>query len=108
MEAVLVMLFALADVSASSNRSMAKGYLPPQLNKNTPVLNVTQEDKINSPDSIDWSTSGATTAIKNQGTCGCCWAFAVASAIESAVYMAGGSLPVLSSGQVCRCDDKDS
>ena len=35
------------------------------------------------PRSLDWRTLGKVTAVKNQGGCGSCWAFAGMAAVES-------------------------
>ena len=35
------------------------------------------------PDSVDWRSEGIVNPIKNQGQCGCCWAFAAVCALES-------------------------
>lgn len=48
------------------------------------------------PSSWDWSKKGALTPAKNQGTCGSCWSFAGSEAIESALYIATGTLRELS------------
>jgi hypothetical protein len=59
------------------------------------------------PQSVDWRTKGAVTPVKDQGNCGSCWAFSTTEEVESAVFMATGKLPVLSTQQIISCDKKD-
>eukprot|EP01092_Planopodium_desertum_P015577 TRINITY_DN827_c0_g1_i3.p2 TRINITY_DN827_c0_g1~~TRINITY_DN827_c0_g1_i3.p2 ORF type:complete len:213 (-),score=73.41 TRINITY_DN827_c0_g1_i3:56-694(-) len=56
------------------------------------------------PNSFDWTTKGAVTPIKNQEQCGSCWAFSTVETIESAWFLSGKSLPVLSPQQIVDCD----
>merc|ERR1739848_102548 len=83
-----------------------KGYIPSNIS--VPMLRTDPLRLSKAPDNLDWSTQGLTTEIRDQGICGCCWAFAVAETIESAAKMAGYGLEKLSAGQLCRCDTGDS
>ncbi|CAD8137544.1 unnamed protein product [Paramecium pentaurelia] len=53
--------------------------------------------------SIDWSTQGAVTPVKDQGQCGSCWTFSTTGVLESFFYLTTGELPVLSEQQLLDC-----
>jgi len=57
------------------------------------------------PASVDWRTKdGVLTAVKDQGSCGSCWAFSATETFESALAIATGKpAPVLSEQQVVSC-----
>lgn len=56
----------------------------------------------------DWRDKGMVAGIKNQGGCGCCWAFSAVGAIESANAIATGTLVKLSEQELVSCDTLDS
>ncbi|CAL8147005.1 unnamed protein product [Prunus armeniaca] len=55
------------------------------------------------PPSIDWREKGAVTPIKDQGACGCCWAFSAVAAVEGINQIKTGKLISLSEQQLLDC-----
>lgn len=55
------------------------------------------------PPSMDWRNSGTVTGIKDQGRCGCCWAFSAVAAIEGAYQITNNQLIPLSEQQLLDC-----
>jgi C1A family cysteine protease len=43
--------------------------------------------------SVDWRSKGVLNAVKNQGSCGSCWAFSTVGAVEPLYALRKGFLP---------------
>jgi len=55
------------------------------------------------PKHVDWREQNIVTAVKDQGHCGSCWAFAATAVIESHVAKSTGLLFDLSTQQIAMC-----
>lgn len=69
-----------------------------------PALDVHEWDGGELAQSIDWTTQGAVTGVKDQGACGSCWSFAATGGLEGAQATATGTLVPLSEQQFMDCD----
>ncbi|XP_047308205.1 ervatamin-B-like [Impatiens glandulifera] len=92
-----------ADMTNDEFRASLTGYkMESRVTK--PNAGFRYSNDTNPPESIDWRKLGAVTPIKNQGSCGACWAFSAVGAVESINQIKNGKLVSLSEQQLVDCD----
>merc|ERR1712127_222129 len=79
------------------------GWMPAPTEGAMPVLKTHIHMGEELADSVDWTTKGAVTPIKDQGQCGSCWAFGTVGGIEGSWQIATGALKSGSEQQLVDC-----
>ena len=62
----------------------------------------------NAPDSWSWKDQGVVSAVKDQGSCGSCWAFSTMANLEGLYALQKGVVKTFSEQQLVDCDTTDS
>jgi C1A family cysteine protease len=84
-----------------------KNYYLSEIPKNLRVSKdhcVDPQIKGSDADAVDWDAQGKVQKVKNQASCGSCWAFSAVGAMESAIAISkGGEIPDLSEQELVDC-----
>ncbi|KAJ4837879.1 hypothetical protein Tsubulata_022929 [Turnera subulata] len=95
-----------ADLTNEEFQESRNGYKRPYSSnpKSSEMSSFKYENVTAVPSTMDWRTKGAVTPIKDQGQCGCCWAFSAVAAVEGITKLSTGKLISLSEQELVDCD----
>lgn len=100
-----------ADLTNDEFRGMYTGYKRRRSSNVMSISEATNPTYLNltaMPKSLDWRKKGAVTPVKDQGKCGCCWAFSAVAAMEGITQIKTGKIISLSEQELVDCDNQDS
>ncbi|KAL2484079.1 Senescence-specific cysteine protease SAG12 [Forsythia ovata] len=93
-----------ADMTNEEFRASRNGYKMSFQQKSPSTTGFEYENVTAVPTSMDWRKKGAVTGVKDQGQCGCCWAFSAVAAMEGINQLKTGKLISLSEQELVDCD----
>ena len=106
-----ILFIFVPTITTAFSRPVMKEYIPPSQEYEILKTLPQKYRVVVLPDSFDWRNNDGTnwiTAVKNQGTCGSCWAFAATAQFEAAMRILSNrpELPIdLAEQELVSCDD---
>ena len=95
------------DLTNDEFRKTMNGYKRPFGSPSLANTVYTHNDVSALPDTVDWTTKGVVTPIKNQGQCGSCWAFSAVASTEGQHALKTGNLISLSEQNLVDCSGSE-
>jgi len=100
-----VELNKFADLTSGEFKILYAGYKPELRREARNPVKTLGELRIGAypSGSLDWTSKGAVTGVKDQGQCGSCWAFSTTGSMEGVIQLHKGHLTSLSEQQLVDC-----